>query len=66
MVPVNSNIENLMDKKDIYIKNAIIISDILTIMGAVLNMSMSLISNKLTLTFGYSKNDNSLEELVMN
>ena len=51
MVPVNSNIENLMDKKDIYIKNAIIISDILTIMGAVLNMSMSLISNKLTLTF---------------
>ena len=55
-----------MDKKDIYIKNAIIISDILTIMGAVLNMSMSLISNKLTLTFGYSKNDKSLEELVMN
>ena len=66
MVPVNSNIENLMDKKDIYIKNAIIISDILTIMGKVLNMAMSLIGNKLTLTFGYSKNDNSLEELVMN
>jgi len=66
MVPVNSNIENLMDKKDIYIKNAIIISDILTIMGKVLNMAMSLIGNKLTLTFGYSKDDNSLEELVMN
>ena len=55
-----------MDKKDIYIKNAIIISDILTIMGKVLNMAMSLIGNKLTLTFGYSKDDNSLEELVMN
>jgi hypothetical protein len=66
MVPVNSNIENLMDKKDIYIKNVIIISDILTIMGKVLNMAMSLIGNKLTLTFGYSKDDNSLEELVMN
>ena len=66
IAPDNSNIENLMNKKDIYIKIAIIISDILTIMGAVLNMSMSLISNKLTLTFGYSKNDNSLEELVMN
>ena len=61
-----SNIENLMNKKDIYIKIAIIISDILTIMGAVLNMANSLIGNKLTLTFGYSKNDNSLEELVMN
>ena len=66
MASDNSNIENLIDKKDIYIKNAIIISDILTIMGAVLNMAMSLIVNKLTLTFGYSKNDNSLEELVMN
>ena len=66
MVSDNSNIENLIDKKDIYIKNAIIISDILTIMGKVLNMAMSLIGNKLTLTFGYSKDDNSLEELVMN
>ena len=66
IAPDNSNIENLMNKKDIYIKIAIIISDILTIMGAVLNMAMSLIGNKLTLTFGYSKNDNSLEELVMN
>ena len=66
MASDNSNIENLMDKEDIYIKIAIIISDILTIMGAVLNMAMSLIGNKLTLTFGYSKNDNSLEELVMN
>ena len=66
MASDNSNIENLMDKEDIYIKIAIIISGILTIMGAVLNMAMSLISNKLTLTFGYSKNDNSLEELVMN
>ena len=66
MASDNSNIENLMDKEDIYIKIAIIISGILTIMGAVLNMAMSLIGNKLTLTFGYSKNDNSLEELVMN
>ena len=66
MVSDNSNIENLMNKKDIYIKIAIIISDILTIMGKVLNMAMSLIGNKLTLTFGYSKDDNSLEELVMN
>jgi hypothetical protein len=66
IAPDNSNIENLMNKKDIYIKIAIIISDILTIMGAVLNMANSLIGNKLTLTFGYSKNDNSLEELVMN
>ena len=55
-----------MNKKDIYIKIAIIISDILIIMGAVLNMANSLIDNKLTLIFGYSKNDNSLEELVMN
>ena len=55
-----------MNKKDIYIKITIIISGILTIMGEVLNMDNSLISNKLTLTFGYSKNDNSLEELVMN
>ena len=66
IAPDNSNIENLMNKKDIYIKIAIIISDILTIMGAVLNMANSLIGNKLTLIFGYSKNDNSLEELVMN
>ena len=66
IAPDNSNIENLMNKKDIYIKIAIIISDILTIMGAVLNMANSLIGNKLTLTFGYSKNDYSLEELVMN
>ena len=66
IAPDNSNIENLMNKKDIYIKIAIIISDILTIMGAVLNMANSLIGNKLTLTFGYSKDDNSLEELVMN
>ena len=66
MVSDNSNIENLMNKKDIYIKITIIISGILTIMGAVLNMAMSLIGNKLTLTFGYSKDDNSLEELVMN
>ena len=66
IAPDNSNIENLMNKKDIYIKIAIIISDILTIMGAVLNMVNSLIGNKLTLIFGYSKNDNSLEELVMN
>ena len=66
IAPDNSNIENLMNKKDIYIKIAIIISDILTIMGAVLNMAMTLIGNKLTLTFGYSKNDYSLEELVMN
>ena len=66
IAPDNSNIENLMNKKDIYIKIAIIISDILTIMGAVLNMANSLIGNKLTLTFGYSKNENSLEELVMN
>ena len=66
IAPDNSNIENLMNKKDIYIKIAIIINDILTIMGAVLNMANSLIGNKLTLTFGYSKNDNSLEELVMN
>ena len=66
MASDNSNIENLMDKEDIYIKIAIIISGILTIMGAILNMAMSLIGNKLTLTFGYSKNDNSLEELVMN
>ena len=66
IAPDNSNIENLMNKKDIYIKITIIISDILTIMGAVLNMANSLIGNKLTLTFGYSKNDNSLEELVMN
>ena len=55
-----------MNKKDIYIKIAIIISGNLTIMGKVLNMAMSLIGNKLTLIFGYSKNDNSLEELVMN
>ena len=55
----NSKINNKL-------KIAIIISGILTIMGAVLNMAMSLIGNKLTLTFGYSKNDNSLEELVMN
>ena len=66
MASDNSNIENLIDKKDIYIKIAIIISDILSIMGVVLNMVMSLISNKQTLTFGYSKNENSLEELVMN
>jgi hypothetical protein len=66
MVSDNSNIENLMNRKDIYIKITIIISGILIIMGAVLNMDNSLISNKLTLTFGYSKNDNSLEELVMN
>ena len=32
MASDNSNIENLMNKKDIYIKIAIIISDILTIM----------------------------------
>ena len=51
MVSDNSNIENLMNKKDIYIKITIIISGILTIMGAVLNMDNSLISNKLTLTF---------------
>ena len=57
IAPDNSNIENLMNKKDIYIKIAIIISDILTIMMQFF---------KLTLTFGYSKNDNSLEELVMN
>ena len=55
-----------MNKKDIYIKITIIISGILTIMGAVLNMANSLIGNKLTLIFGYSKNDNSLEELFMN
>ena len=51
MASDNSNIENLIDKKDIYIKITIIISGILTIMGAVLNMANSLISNKLTLTF---------------
>ena len=51
MVSDNSNIENSMNTKDIYIKITIIISGILTIMGAVLNMDNSLINNKLTLTF---------------
>ena len=47
MASDNSNIENLMNKKYIYIKITIIISGILTIMDKVLNMAMTLIGNKL-------------------
>ena len=66
---VDSELNNLMSNEDPYIKLATLVSCIICITTTSLNIIISLINDKLTLTFSYSKNDNSpngLEEIVMN
>jgi hypothetical protein len=62
----DSSLENLMVSEDFVIKIATLVSAVICIVTISLNIISSLINNKLTLTFGYSKNKDALSNIVMN
>ena len=66
MVSTDSSLENLMVSEDFVIKIATLVSAVICIVTISLNIISSLINNKLTLTFGYSKNKDALSNIVMN
>ena len=66
MASNDSSLENLMVSEDIYIKLATLVSAVICISTTGLNIITSLINDKLTLTFGYSKGSSSLDKIVMN
>ena len=60
------SLENLMVREDIYIKVATLVSAVICIVTIGINIIISLLNNKLTLTFGYSNNKDALSSIVMN
>ena len=62
----DSSLENLMVSEDFVTKIATLVSAVICIVTISLNIISSLINNKLTLTFGYSKNKDALSNIVMN
>ena len=68
MASNDSSLENLMVSEDIFIKGATLASAVICIMTTGLNIITSLLNEdkRLTLTFGYSKENSSLSEIVMN
>ena len=66
MVSTDSSLENLMVSEDFVIKIATLVSAVICIVTISLNIISSLLNNKLTLTFGYSKNKDALSNIVMN
>lgn len=63
-----STVENLMVKVDLSIKILTLVSCIIIVFAIGLNIFFSLLNDKLTLTFGYSKNKDAEElgDIVMN
>jgi hypothetical protein len=61
-----TSLENLMVKENLCVKVATLISCIICITTIGVNIIWSLINEKLTLTFSYSKNNGDLEEILMN
>ena len=66
MVTNDPSLENLMVREDIYIKVATLVSAVICIVTIGINIIISLLNNKLTLTFGYSNNKDALSSIVMN
>ena len=66
MVTNEPSLENLMVREDIYIKVATLVSAVICIVTIGINIIISLLNNKLTLTFGYSNNKDALSSIVMN
>jgi hypothetical protein len=62
----DTSLENLMVKENLCVKVVTLISCIICITTIGVNIIWSLINEKLTLTFSYSKNNGDLEEIVMN
>ena len=62
----DSSLENLMVSEDLYIKLATLVSAVICISTTGLNIIGSLLNDKLTLTFGYSKDRGALADIVMN
>jgi hypothetical protein len=68
MASNDSSLENLMVSEDLFIKVATLASAVICIMTTGLNIITSLLNEdkRLTLTFGYSKGNSSLSEILMN
>lgn len=68
MASNDSSLENLMVSEDLFIKAATLASAVICIMTTGLNIITSLLNEdkRLTLTFGYSKGNSSLSEILMN
>lgn len=68
MASNDSNLENLMVSEDLTVKISTLISCVICIVTIGFNIVFSLIDNKLTLTFGYTKNKDAQElaDIVMN
>jgi hypothetical protein len=62
----DSSLENLMVRENIYIKIATLVSCIICVATIGINIINSIMSNELTLTFGYKRKDKEFGEILMN
>ena len=66
MTSNDSNLENLMVREDLYIKYATLISCIFCITTISINIIWSLMTERLTLTFSYKRENDNVESILMN